>query len=99
MGFKEAKSLVISCLNSGQFYHEERNNIDVKNLLAIGAVSITDVVSIIGRARGNCYSTSPHHFDSNVDVHIIKTSHLGKDWYVKWYFSEPDSVFISVHNY
>ena len=46
MGFKEAKSLVISCLNSGQFYHEERNNIDVKNLLAIGTVSITDAVTI-----------------------------------------------------
>ena len=98
MGFKEAKSLVISCLNSGQFYHEERDNIDVKNLLAIGAVSVTDVASIIGRARGNSYSTSPHHFDSKVDVHIIKTSYLGKDWYVKWYFSEPDSVFISVHD-
>lgn len=98
MGFKQAKRRIIDSLNSGQFLHEERGDIDVKNLLATGVVSATDVVDILSKARGDSYSTSPHHFDGKVDVHIITTSHLGKDWYIKWHVSEPDAVSISVHN-
>lgn len=98
MGFKDVKQHVIQCLKTGHFLHEGRDDIDIKNLLAIGAVSANEVAELLGRARGNTYSSSPHHFDSTVDVHIIKTSHQGKDWYVKWYFSEPDSIFISVHH-
>lgn len=98
MGFKQAKKQVITCLNNGQFFHEARGDIDVKNLLATGAILATDVADMLGRAGGDSYSTSRHHFDGMVDVHVIKRSHLGKDWYVKWYFSEPDAVFIRVHN-
>jgi hypothetical protein len=28
----------------------------------------------------------------------VKTQHAGQGWYIKWYFLEPDSVFISVHH-
>ena len=97
MGFKEVKKKVIECLDNGFVIHEARNNIDIKNLLSTGAVSISEVTTIIGRARGNDYSSSAHHFDSDIDVHIIKTNHSAKDWYIKWYFTEPDCVFISVH--
>jgi len=97
MGFKEEKSRVIECLNSGHVLHEARDNIDVKNLLSTGAVSISDIASIIGGSRGNTYSRSPHHFDAKIDVHVIKTTHSGQNWYIKWYFVEPDCVFISVH--
>ena len=38
MSFKEAKSKLIKCLKIGCVLHEERNDIDVKNLLAIGVV-------------------------------------------------------------
>jgi hypothetical protein len=97
LGFKEVKSKVIECLDNGFVIHEARNNIDIKNLLSTGAVSIGEVATIIGRARGNDYSNSPHHFDSEIDVHIIKTNHFNKSWYIKWYFTEPDCVFISAH--
>ena len=97
MGFKEVKRKVIECLDNGYVIHEARNNIDIKNLLSTGAVSVGEVATIIGRSRGNDYSSSPHHFDSEIDVHIIKASHSGKGWYIKWYFTEPDCVFISVH--
>jgi len=97
MGFKEVKSKVIWCLENGYVLHEERNNIDVKNLLSTGTVSLSEIVSIIGRARGNTYSCSPHHFDATIDVHVIKTRHSGENWYIKWYFTEPNCVFISVH--
>jgi len=98
MGYKAAKRKVLECLNSGSILHEERNDIDIKNLLATGAVSIAEVSAIIGGSRGNGYSCSPHHYDSNVEVHVLEATISGIDWYIKWYFVDPDSVFISVHN-
>ncbi|GFD68745.1 hypothetical protein KUL106_20080 [Alteromonas sp. KUL106] len=98
MGYKEIKRQVIYCLNKGYVSHEQRNDIDVKNLLAIGQVSLDEVAEIIGRSRGNEYSSSPHYFDDRITVHIIKTRRGGHSWYVKWYFVEPNSVFISVHH-
>jgi hypothetical protein len=97
MAFREVKSKVIECLNNGYVLHEERGDIDVKNLLSTGVISISDVTTIIGRARGNTYSCSPHHYDAEIDVHVIKTSHSGQYWYIKWYFTDQDCVFISVH--
>ena len=97
MGFREVKSTVIECLNKGFVLHDVRNDIDVKNLLQTGAISLSDVATIIGRARGNTYSSSSHHYDAEIEVHVIKTTHDGQHWYIKWYFKEPNSVFISVH--
>ncbi len=97
MRFKEVKRKVIECLNNGQVLHEERDRIDVKNLLSTGVVSLSDVASLIERSRGTSYSCSPHHNDTNIDVHVIKSNQEGKNWYIKWYFLEPDCVFISVH--
>ena len=97
MGFKKIKAEVIDCLNAGKVRHEERDNIEVKNLLAIGEVTVAQVAMIIARARGGDYECSPHHFDQKIDVHTIKTINGGKAWYIKWYFLEPNTIFISVH--
>jgi len=40
MGFKEVKSKVIECLNTGYVLHEQRGDIDIKNLLSTGVISI-----------------------------------------------------------
>ncbi len=98
MGFKTAKIQVLTCLKEGAVSHQERADIDVKNLLATGQVSLDDVAAVIGRSRGNQYSSSPHHVVDEVEVHIIKTKHGDDSWYIKWYFIEPNSVFISVHH-
>lgn len=98
MGFEDAKQQVIECLDRGLVSHEERDDIDVKNLLAIGQVTLDEVAGILGRSRGNSYSSSPHHFDLSIPVHVVKTKRSGQDWYIKWYFVEPNSVFISVHH-
>lgn len=98
MGFKDVKNKVITCLKAGHVFHDARNDIDIKNLLATGVVSADDVALIISRSSGNTYSSSPHHFDSNIDVHIVKTQYAGFRWYIKWYFVEPNTVFISVHH-
>lgn len=97
MGFREAKRKLIRCLNTGHVLHEERDDIDIKNLLAIGVVSVEEAVYIIGRSRGDGYSVSPHHFDRKLDVHVIKTILSVQAWYIKGYFLGTDSVFMSFH--
>jgi hypothetical protein len=98
MGFKDVKANILDCLKRGYVSHEQRGDIDIKNLLAIGQVSLDDVAGVIARARGDTYSSSPHHFDASIEVHVVKTNHGGQSWYIKWYFVEPNSVFISVHH-
>lgn len=98
MGFRNAKKQVLECLNNGRIQHVlERSNIDVKNRLATGEISVEELANIIGRARGSNYESSPHHFDPLIEVHVITSWHDGARWYIKWYYLEPDVVFISVH--
>ena len=99
MGFKDIKRQVIECLKNGNIQHEPRDNtIDIKNLLAIGAVTPDDVVNILKRSRGDEHESSPHHYDKQILVHIVKTTYEVQEWYIKWYFVDPDCVFISVHH-
>ena len=98
MGFNNAKSKVLNCLKAGAVLHEQRGNIDTKNLLATGEVTLDDVSEVIRRARGNQHNASRHHVMEEVWVHTIKAVHAGSYWYIKWYFVEPNSVFISVHH-
>ena len=98
VGFKEAKRRLLECLSSGRVLHEERNNIDIKNLFATGFISLDEASFIIARSKGDGYVSSPHHFDNEIEVHVIKTAFSGQSWYIKWYFLEPDSVFISFHH-
>ncbi len=93
MGFKEAKKKLIECLENGNIRHEERCSIDIKNLYAIGEITTEEVINIVKIARGNNYESSPHHYDRSIEVHIIRIN----TWYIKWYFSEPNTIFISIH--
>lgn len=92
-GFKAARSAVIAALESGAYLHVSRGEIEVKNLLAIGAVSAGEVVDILRGCDGSHYSSSPHHSVPVIEVHVLKR--LG--WYIKFYFIEPHTWFISVH--
>lgn len=94
MGFKEVKHTVIKALAEGTFSHEPRaGSIDEKNKLATGEVTPEFVAGLIKRSKGADYSCSPHHKAPAIEVHVIEKN----DWYVKFYFLEPDTVFISVH--
>lgn len=92
-GFKEIKKAVIAALKSGDYQHEARGDINVKNRLATGELAASDVVAIIKRSNGLNHSSSPHHSDSSIEVHVIKSG----TWYVKFYFIDPVTWFISVH--
>ena len=98
MGFKQAKAQLLDCLGEGNVQHDARNDIDVKNLLAVGEVSLDDVAAVVGQSRGSDYQSMPHHQIAGVEVHVISTQCAGVSWYLKWYFVEPNSVFISVHH-
>jgi hypothetical protein len=97
MGFKEIKHHIIDCLEQGNVSHEQRNNINIKNLLATGDITTKEVIDILKKSRGSEHQSSPHYYDSNINVHIIKTSYSGVKWYIKWYFIAPNSIFISIH--
>ena len=97
MAFSEIKKQVIYCLKNNHISHEQRANIDIKNLLSTGEISLEKTIKILSRCRGNEYSTSKHHSAPSIDVHIVKTRYMSKNWYLKWYFLEPDCIFISVH--
>lgn len=47
MGFSDAKRQVLTCLKSRKILHEERNDIEIKNLLSTGQVSVEEVKDIL----------------------------------------------------
>ncbi|WP_072791099.1 hypothetical protein [Duganella sacchari] len=93
MGYKAAKAKVLAALNSGAFDHEARDDINVKNLLSTGDISAADVAKLIAKSSGYEHTESPHHSQKLVTVHCIIT----QKWYIKFYFLDPDTTFISVH--
>ncbi|WP_343630011.1 hypothetical protein [Roseateles sp.] len=87
------KRAVIASLQCGDYEHEARADLDVKNLLATGAVSADFVVDVIKASCGADYECSPLHANGRITCHLIKA----RGWYVKFYFVDPATMFISVH--
>lgn len=97
MGFIEVKNKVIQCLKNGDYDYEARKDIDLKNVFLVGLLSKEDLIEIIKSSNGTQYESSPHHLDSSIEVHILKPIKNNKKWYIKFYFLEPNVLFISVH--
>ncbi|MCW8916699.1 MAG: hypothetical protein OQK24_12725 [Magnetovibrio sp.] len=93
MGFSEAKKAVINALRNGNFMHATRESIEIKNELATGVVTPDEVAKIIKGCRGFNHSTSPLHGAPHILVHIFKKN----EWYIKFYFIDETTMFISVH--
>lgn len=93
MGYRSAKKEILRALRNGNYQHESRGDIDVKNLLALGKVSAIEVATLIASSDGSMHTESPHHVVKEITVHVIKV----KNWYIKFYFVDPDVWFISVH--
>ena len=93
MGFTDAKRQVLAALKNGTWRVEARQRVDVKNKLATGEVSVDALAKVIGRSRGQDHTMRPHDRDQTVTVHIIRKG----GWYIKFYFVEPHTFFISVH--
>lgn len=93
VGFKEAKRRLIEAIREGTFLQEARSQVETKNLLQMGQITSDDLVEIVKRCSGQHHERSPHHSVAGVDVHILRRD----GWYVKFYFVDPDTIFISVH--
>ncbi|WP_194792374.1 hypothetical protein [Pseudomonas sp. UFMG81] len=92
-GFKAARRDVIAALASGDYLHASRGDIEVKNLLATGEVCAAQVIEVIRTCNGSHYRSSPHHAVASIEVHVLKRH----GWYIKFYFIEPETWFVSVH--
>ena len=103
MGFKKVRQEAIRALEEGRVQHEARDEVDEKNLLLTGEVSVDQVVRLLRACQGTQYSCAPHHVVREIDVHVFKPHTRlepkgdRKRWYIKLYFLEPDVWFISVH--
>lgn len=97
MRLRDVKCKAIHCLTEGTYEHQVRADIDVKNLFATGQISEEWVIALITQTSDDQYQCSPHHQDNSIDVHVLKPRRLGHRWYVKFFFLEPDIIFISVH--
>lgn len=84
----------MQALADGTYQSESRGDIATKNVLAMGIVSPLDIRAIIARCNGTHHESSPHHQDPSVTVHVLR--HTG--WYIKFYFVDLDTIFISVHH-
>ncbi|MBI6919359.1 MULTISPECIES: hypothetical protein [Pseudomonas] len=93
IGFKEAQRAVLAALETGGYQHVSRGEIDIKNLLAVGEVSAREVAEVVRACRGMHHTSSPHHAVAAIEVHVLKR----EGWYIKFFFIEPDTWFISVH--
>ena len=93
LGFTEVKRAVVSALIAGDYLIEARGDIDVKNLLATGDVSASALAAVLKRCSGSHHTSSPHHRAPSIVVHMIRSG----GWYVKFYFVDPTTIFISVH--
>lgn len=61
--------------------------------VSTGEATVEFVAAVIGRSNGRDHSMSPHHRAQSVTVHLIRR----EGWYIKFYFVDPETRFISVH--
>lgn len=97
MGFRESRATLIQALRSGTYEHEVRSVRSEKNRLAVGDISAEFVIDLLRAAKGDGYSSAPHHMEPTIRVHVFRCHAGTVRWYVKAYFLDPIAVFISVH--
>jgi len=95
LGLKDVRKKAIDCLKGGRVQHDtdRSGNIDEKNLLVTGQITVDEVIELINATKGTQFETSNHHSIIGLEVHVFSP----KGWYIKCYFIEPDVFFISVH--
>jgi hypothetical protein len=57
-GYKQAKRDILNALDRGNYQHESRGDIDVKNLLATGKVTAREVADLIAASDGTMHTES-----------------------------------------
>ena len=97
MGFNDIKKKVINCVEQGKAQSTPRSDKNEKNLFLTGDKSKDDVVSMLNKTKGTQYTSIHHDTVPDVEVHIFKPLIGDEEWYIKFYFIDPNCFFISVH--
>ena len=95
MGFNEIKKKAVDCIKEGRYKNDKRDL--EKNLFANRLLTEEDLLKIINSCNGDCYEVGKHHHMEAIPVHKLKPIGRYDGLYVKFYFLEPNIVFISVH--
>lgn len=100
MGFKRIRATIVKKLKEGRIQHEldRSGSIDEKNHLAVGKISVEEVVDLLNSTKGFQYKALAHHILPEIEIHIFKPVKNKVAWYIKCYLIEPDVIFISVHH-
>lgn len=98
MGFTEIRKTLITCLKTGSYDHEIREDMEDKNLLFSGKVTVEEVIDMALICRGGDHEERNHDdTKKKVKVHILAPKEKYKGWYIKFYYLDPHTIFISVH--
>jgi hypothetical protein len=97
VGFKEIRAVLIYCLKNGLYDHEFREDMETRNCLFNGTVSVAEVIDMVLACSGGDLESSPLHGNSKVVAHVLKPKGLYSGWYIKFYYVDPNTIFISVH--
>ncbi len=98
MGFKEIRAILIRCLKNGQYDHEIRGDMEIKNCLFNGNITVNEVIDMALVCTGNDYEQGKHHAKPSLVIHILKPKGKYKGWYIKFHYLDPETIFLSVHN-
>lgn len=88
-GFKEIRAQAIEALKEGRIQHEARGEVDEKNLLLVGEITIEQVIRMLNACEGTQHTSSPHHIAPEVEVHVFKpeasldSGGEKENWYIK----------------
>jgi len=96
-GFLAIRKQLLNCLRSGRILHEPRKDRENRNLLFTRVVNVEGVIEMVKSCTGGSLSSTPHHAFPQILAHVLKPSGKFKGWYLKFYFIEPNTIFISVH--
>jgi hypothetical protein len=70
--FNAIKKKLLESLTRLNFQHEARREVEEKNLLLTGEVSVAEVYGLVSRCRGDQYRSDRHHLDRSVTIHILE---------------------------
>jgi hypothetical protein len=103
MGFLDARRRLLGCLRSGDFAHWHRKDLFLKNWLAAGRVSESEIIRLLDRCTGNQYRPGKQTSPVGTTVHEFLPWDGDVQWYIKAYLDEDtetaviEAVFMSVH--
>ena len=95
MGFKSDTEKILADLLNQNYDHQARTA--EKNHLAAGFISVEQASEIIKATPGRKHRNAQHDQSRSPQLWIMEPEIEGVRWYIKGYFAEEQTWFISFH--